>query len=426
MKKLSKTTLGNFLTYALVIVAFIICQSGMMEEFSLGRWAKSGPSGAFGKAMENGGHSKKLGEWIGGVPVLGSLLLAIGYSVVMGWVFAYTKMAITGELTAMGTDMDVIGGTFGAMAPEAGSLPEALQMTFATGGANNFWIIVGIVVSLVIMLAGVSNGIEASCKIMLPILYVLFIVLAVLMIFTPGTAAGYSYIFTFNPAGLLNPQVWVYAFGQCFFSLSVAGSGSVVYGSYLGDDVKIRQSAVICAVLDTSAALLAMLERRVACPPASSAGRLFDGVYALLTGRADAGYDGQAPALLEALARDDLPGRVYPTAYYDDGGVRRLDTRPLVRALCADAAAGVNRAAIARGFMDALARCALEQCRALNPGRLPVVLSGGVFLNQYLLREVTRLLEGDGYAVYSHRRVSPGDEGVPLGQLAVAARRSAL
>ena len=66
------------------IFALIICQSGMMEEFSLGRWARSGPSGAFGKAMENGGHSKKLGEWIGGVPVLGSLLLAIGYSVVMG------------------------------------------------------------------------------------------------------------------------------------------------------------------------------------------------------------------------------------------------------------------------------------------------------------------------------------------------------
>ena len=241
------------------IFAFIICQSGMMEEFSLGRWAKSGPSGAFGKAMENGGHSKKIGEWIGGVPVLGSLLLAIGYSVVMGWVFAYTKMSITGELTAMGTNMDVIGGTFGAMAPEAGSLPEALQMTFATGGANNFWIIIGIIVSFVIMLAGISGGIEAACKIMLPILYVLFIILAVVMIFIPGTSAGYQYIFTFNPAGLLNPQVWVYAFGQCFFSLSVAGSGSVVYGSYLGDDVKIRQSAVICAILDTSAALLAML-----------------------------------------------------------------------------------------------------------------------------------------------------------------------
>ena len=72
------------------IFAFIICQSGMMEEFSLGRWARSGPSGAFGKAMENGGHPKKIGEWLGGIPVIGSLCLAIGYSVVMGWVFAYS------------------------------------------------------------------------------------------------------------------------------------------------------------------------------------------------------------------------------------------------------------------------------------------------------------------------------------------------
>lgn len=58
------------------IFAFIICQSGMMEEFSLGRWARSGPSGAFGKAMENGGHPKKIGEWLGGIPVIGSLCLA--------------------------------------------------------------------------------------------------------------------------------------------------------------------------------------------------------------------------------------------------------------------------------------------------------------------------------------------------------------
>lgn len=241
------------------LFAFIICQSGMMEELSLGRWAGSGPSGAFGKAMENGGRSRKIGERLGILPVIGSLCLAIGYSVIMGWVFYYAKMAVTGELTAMGQDMNVIGETFSAVAPEADNLIQAVQMTFETGGANNLWIIVGIAVSFLIMIMGVSGGIEKSCKMMIPVLYALFIALAVFMIFTPGTGAGYQYIFSLDPAGLLNPEIWVYAFGQCFFSLSVAGSGSIVYGSYLDDKVKIRRSAVVCAVLDTSAALLAML-----------------------------------------------------------------------------------------------------------------------------------------------------------------------
>ena len=69
---------------------------------------------------------------------------------------------------------------------------------------------------------------------------------------------GYKYIFSLDLRGLLDVNVWVFAFGQCFFSLSVAGSGSVIYGSYLGKDVKIRQSAILCALFDTSAALLAM------------------------------------------------------------------------------------------------------------------------------------------------------------------------
>ena len=240
------------------IFIFIISQSGMMEEFSLGRWSGYGPVGSFGSAMENGGKSRKIGEALGAIPVFGSLCLGIGYSVVMGWVFYYTKMAFTGELVAMGSDMDTIGGTFGAVAPEAGTLGEAISMTLSTGGANNFWIIVAVVVSFAIMIMGVAGGIEKSCKVMIPALYVLFIFLAIYMIFVPGTAGGYEYIFTFNPKGLLNIDLWVFAFGQCFFSCSVAGSGSVIYGSYLGKDVNVRKSAIICALLDTSCALLAM------------------------------------------------------------------------------------------------------------------------------------------------------------------------
>lgn len=172
---------------------------------------------------------------------------------------------------------------------------------------------------------------------------------------------------------------------------------------------------------ESSTPLLAMLEKGISCPGASSIGRLFDGVYSLLTGRQAAAYDGQAPELLETLADETIPGQVYPLVFYEEDGLRRFDTRPLIRAVCADAAAAISPAAIARGFMDALCRMALEQCRALNPGRLPVVLSGGVFLSQYLLTGITRLLENAGFSVYTHCRVSPGDEGLCLGQLAIAA-----
>lgn len=157
------------------------------------------------------------------------------------------------------------------------------------------------------------------------------------------------------------------------------------------------------------------------CPHSSGMGRLFEGVYALLTGRTDTNYDGQAPALLESLAEGAVPIDVYVPAYYEECGVRRFDTRPLIRALCAAKAAGTGAAALAAGFQQALCRMALDQCRALNPDRLPVVLSGGVFLNRALLEGVATLLEDAGYQVYTHKRVSPSDEGLALGQLAIGA-----
>lgn len=165
----------------------------------------------------------------------------------------------------------------------------------------------------------------------------------------------------------------------------------------------------------------ALLNSGYRCPRSSGMGRLFDGVYALLTGRISAGYDGQAPALLEALAEGAAPADLYIPAFYEDAGVRFFDTRPLIRALCTGKAAGTKPAALAAGFQQALCTMALDQCRALNPEKLPVVLSGGVFLNRALLDGVTARLEGAGYRVYTHKRVSPSDEGLALGQLAIGA-----
>ena len=252
------------LTFLIPYFIFVVLvgASGVMEEFALGRWGGAGPVGSFGKATEERLGKKTPGQIIGALPVIGSMGLAIGYSVVMGWIFKYTGMSITGGLYAMGQDMAVIGGTFGAAAPEAATLGEGIKF-MVEGGlftvGNSIWVIVAVVVSAIIMCLGIADGIEKSCKIMIPALFGLFLVLAVYIGFLPGAADGYKYIFSLNPAGLLNIEVWVFAFGQAFFSLSVAGNGSVIYGSYLSKDVEISSSARNVAIFDTLAALVAMM-----------------------------------------------------------------------------------------------------------------------------------------------------------------------
>ena len=114
------------------IFVVLIGSTGVIEEMAFGRATGFGPIGAFGTATELRGKGRKLGEMIGLIPVLGSMALAIGYSCVIGWIFKYTWMAISGGLHSMGTDMDVIGGTFGMTASAWGATGQA-QMEFATG-----------------------------------------------------------------------------------------------------------------------------------------------------------------------------------------------------------------------------------------------------------------------------------------------------
>lgn len=246
------------LPYFLIVV--LVGSSGVIEEFALGRRAQAGPIDAFGSCTEARTGNKKLGQAIGLIPIVGALMLAIGYTVVMSWIFKYAFMSITGGLYAMGTDMGTIGGTFGGAAPEAATLGEALGMMLGNGIfgiGNGVWLLIGLVVALAIMAMGVANGIEVANKIMMPILFGLFLILAVYIGFQPGASEGYKFLFTLDPKGLLSPEVWIYAFGQAFFSLSVAGNGSVIYGSYLPKNENIPTSALRVAFFDTVAALLA-------------------------------------------------------------------------------------------------------------------------------------------------------------------------
>lgn len=225
------------------IFVILIASTGVIEEIALGRSTGAGPIGAFGKCTELR-TGKRFGEWIGGIPVLGALALAIGYTVVVGWIFKYVFMALSGQLAAMGQDMETIGGTFG--------------MTASAWG-NNAWLIVAVAVTLLIMVFGIARGIERVNKVLMPILFVLFICLGIYVFTLPGSEEGYKYIFTLKLEGLLNPQVWIFAFGQAFFSLSIAGNGTVIYGSYLGKNENVVKSARNIAIFDTIASMLAAL-----------------------------------------------------------------------------------------------------------------------------------------------------------------------
>ena len=202
----------------------------------------SGPVDAFGYACETK-NKRKLGEAIGFIPVLGALAMAIGYTVVMGWILKYMIGAFTGK-TLASADTEGFAASFGSMASAFG---------------NNVWQIVALVIGIIILMFGVGRGIEKANKIMMPVFFILFAVLGIYVAFQPGAIEGYKYIFRVDPKAFADPKTWIFALGQAFFSLSVAGNGTLIYGSYLSDNEDIPAAAGRVALFDTIAALLAAL-----------------------------------------------------------------------------------------------------------------------------------------------------------------------
>ena len=232
---------GSFIIPYFIFV-ILIGSTGIIGEMSFGRATRSGPVDAFGIACERKGK-RKAGEAIGLIPVLGSLAMAIGYTVVLGWILKYAVGTFTGE-TLAAKDVDGFGAAFGNMASTFG---------------NNGWLLGALVLAILILMLGVGSGIEKANKIMMPVFFLLFVILGIYVFFQPGAAEGYRYIFRVEPEALADPTTWIYALGQAFFSLSIAGNGTLIYGSYLSDEENIPASAARVAFFDTLAALLAAL-----------------------------------------------------------------------------------------------------------------------------------------------------------------------
>ena len=152
-------------------------------------------------------------------------------------------------------------------------------------------------------------------------------------------------------------------------------------------------------------------------PPTSSMGRLFDAVGALCGLPLRVSFEGQAAMRLE-FAADPHEHDAYPLPLAE-GGV--ADWEPLVGAVLADRAAGAPLARISARFHNALADLTVAVARRW--GGSQVVLSGGCFQNALLTDRAKARLSQAGFNVYTHLQVPPGDGGIALGQLRVAARR---
>ena len=234
-----------FLVAYLIFVA-LFSVVGLSAEYAIGRRSRTGTLGSYRNAwVSRNAQLGKAGGALGWLPLAGSLCIALGYAVIISYVLKALFDSVTGNLMTVDT-----GAWFGAFSGNDYSVVP-------------FHIIV-VVVTLLTLLMG-AKSIEKSNKIMMPVFFIIFAVLAVRVAFLPGAAEGYKFMFTPRWEALADPMTWVWAMGQAFFSLSVTGSGMIVYGAYLEDKEDVVKVAARTAVFDTIAAMVAALVIIPAC-----------------------------------------------------------------------------------------------------------------------------------------------------------------
>ncbi|WP_169973789.1 MULTISPECIES: sodium-dependent transporter [unclassified Campylobacter] len=228
---------GAFLLIYLFFVA-IFSYVGLSAEYAIGRRAKTGTLGSYEFAFNTRGLGK-IGKIVGWIPLAGSMCIAIGYAVIIAYVLKALFQAVTGSLMSVDTN----------------TWFESFALSSYSVIPFHFIVVAG---TLFTLFFG-AKSIEKTNKIMMPLFFILFFILAIRVAMFDGAFEGYKFIFKGDWGKLSDPMVWVAAMGQAFFSLSITGSGMIVYGAYLSKQEDVVDSAKKTAIFDTIAALVAAL-----------------------------------------------------------------------------------------------------------------------------------------------------------------------
>lgn len=236
---------GAFLLIYLLFV-FIFSYVGLPAEFAIGRRARTGTLGSYENAWATrGGKAGKVGGLLAWLPLAGSLCIALGYAVIVSYVLKALVSSVAGTL----------------MTVDAGAWFEGFALTPYSVIPYHIAVVVG---TLLTLLLG-AKSIERTNKIMMPVFFVIFIILAIRVAMLPGASEGYRFMFTPRWEALRDPLVWIWAMGQAFFSLSITGSGMIVYGAYLEEKEDVISASRNTAIFDTIAAVVAALVIIPAC-----------------------------------------------------------------------------------------------------------------------------------------------------------------
>lgn len=226
---------GGIFLLIYILLALTFGYTMIVAESALGRMTRKSPVGAF-KAFGKKAGWLSFGGWINAIiPVL----IVPYYSVIGGWVIKYFVEYLKGN---------------GAKLAEDGYFSKFIS----NGLSTEICFIVFCMFTLIIIYAGVRNGIERVSKFMMPILVVLSVIIAIYSVTRPGALAGVKYFLVPNPKNFSWMTV-VTAMGQMFYSLSIAMGILYTYGSYMNKKMDVEQATTQVEIFDTGIAILAGL-----------------------------------------------------------------------------------------------------------------------------------------------------------------------
>ncbi len=189
-------------------------------------------------------------EWLGWWQTAVSFLIGTYYMVIIGWVLAYfyysfgsqwgsdTEGFFTGQFLGVSDSFWSVGG-----------LQLKVLIPFLIAWAIVFWLLI----------RGVGRGIELASKVLIPLMALMMLVIVIRGLTLPGAAEGLNVLFTPDFGALLDPQVWIAAYGQVFFSIGVAFSVMIAYASYLPRRSELPNSGFIVALSNSGFEFFAAL-----------------------------------------------------------------------------------------------------------------------------------------------------------------------